>query len=430
MTDDILLLPLDILVHIFRKLNTSDLRNVMLTCKTLRDVIKNDSRIWRSFCRNSVVFRDREGNRWYNILTWYNRCRISRNWQNGCYKSKELIRHYTNYMPWLKFYNSEVMLLTIGSELVCHQTDNKGVPICNKRLWKIDVPKVLRQDVRTNDISRFVLKNNLLVCGNRDGCVAVYRLNNILKRPKLECHIKDCHDDGLAEVSDVEVIDSRDQLSIVSGSSSSSNLLICTLRTGDDARPVQNSNQNVMYIPLQDCIGTKCLSLNKMADRLAIGLKGNSQPVLLDVNNAKMLLTAKDTMNHRRSVRDIQWHDENTVVYVTHSGFLQLMDMRTHQGVYKARDPFQSTLYCVKTDGENAILVGSAEYSRCVLFDARNSRNHVQMYFTQRNSSPVYSLDFDSTKLITAVDRGVAVLNFNVDSTSQPCRDYSSHVFQ
>lgn len=70
-------------------------------------------------------------------------------------------------MPWLTFYNSEVLLLTIGSELVCHQTDNKGVPICNKRLWKIDVPKVLRQDVRTNDISRFVLKNNLLVCGNR-----------------------------------------------------------------------------------------------------------------------------------------------------------------------------------------------------------------------------------------------------------------------
>lgn len=64
MADDILLLPLDILVYIFRKLNTSDLRNVMLTCKTLRDVIKNDSRIWRSFCRNSVIFRDLEGNRY------------------------------------------------------------------------------------------------------------------------------------------------------------------------------------------------------------------------------------------------------------------------------------------------------------------------------------------------------------------------------
>lgn len=51
-----------------------------------------------------------------------------------------------------------------------------------------------------------------------------------------------------------------------------------------------------------------------------------------------------------------------------------------------------------------------------------------QMYFTQRNTSPVYSLDFDSTKLITAVDRGVGVSNFNVDPSTEPQRDYS-HIF-
>lgn len=43
------------------------------------------------------------------------------------------------------------------------------------------------------------------------------------------------------------------------------------------------------------------------------------------------------------------------------------------------RDPFQSTLYCVKSDGEHGIVVGSAEYSRCVLFDSRNDNNHVQV---------------------------------------------------
>lgn len=46
-----------------------------------------------------------------------------------------------------------------------------------------------------------------------------------------------------------------------------------------------------------------------------------------------MVLTAKETVNHRQSVRDVRWHDENTVVYVTHSGFLQLMDIRSNQGV-------------------------------------------------------------------------------------------------
>lgn len=47
--------------------------------------------------------------------------------------------------------------------------------------------------------------------------------------------------------------------------------------------------------------------------------------------------------------------------------------------VYDAKDPFLSRLYCVKTDHNNAILVGSSEYSRCVLFDARNRSSHVQV---------------------------------------------------
>lgn len=427
--DNLLLLPVEVLVYIFKKLNCSDLRNVMLTCKTLRDIIQNDNRIWRSFSQASIILQDSTENRWFKALSWYNRCRISHNWRSGCYKSKAIVHHYTNYMPWLRFHNSEVLLISVGSELVCYRTDNKGVPLCTKPLWRIDVPKILRHDVRTNDISRFVLKNNLLACGNRDGCVAVYRLNNIFKRPKLECHIKDCHDDGQAEVSAVEIIDSRDQLTIVSASCDSPDLLLCTFKTSDKIMSLPNSDRDVRYIPLRDCAGTKCLSLNKMADKLAIGLNGNSQPMLVDVNSTQFLLTAETTMNHRQAVRDIQWHDENTIIYVTHSGFLQLLDTRLHQVVYKARDPFQSTLYCVKTDGENGIIVGSAEYSRCVLFDARNAANHVQMYFTQRNVSPVYSLDFDSTKLITAVDRGVAVLNFNIASGSQANRDYSRQVF-
>lgn len=47
--------------------------------------------------------------------------------------------------------------------------------------------------------------------------------------------------------------------------------------------------------------------------------------------------------------------------------------------VYKTMDPFNSTLYCVKTDGDRAIIVGSSEYSRCVLFDKRMSTQHVQV---------------------------------------------------
>lgn len=145
-------------------------------------------------------------------------------------------------------------------------------------------------------------------------------------------------------------------------------------------------------------------------------------------SSPRFLVTADATNNHKQAVRDIQWHDENTIVYVTHSGLLEMIDIRTKEMIYSTRDPFQSTLYCVKSDGHNAIVVGSAEYSRCVLFDSRNQNNHVQMYFTQRRTSPVYSLEFDAHQLVTAVDRGVGTLNFNLIIPTERQKDYS-HVF-
>ncbi|XP_075985069.1 F-box/WD repeat-containing protein 4 [Anticarsia gemmatalis] len=424
-TDNILLLPVDILIVIFRKLEMTEIRCIMSTCKTFRNIVKGDHKIWRTFSRDTLVLMDAPETR-LAALSWYNRYRISRNWLHGCFKTKSLLHHYTNYMPWLTYHNSEILYLSVGSELVCYKTDNKGLPSCSKSLWRLDVPKVVRQDVRTNDISRFVIKNNVVVCGNRDGCVAAYRITDTRKKPKLECHIKDCHDEGHVEVTAVEVVDVRDQLSIITGSSDSPDLLLCTLRSG---RSSASGSYNAVNVPLQDCSGTKSMALNAMSDKLAIGPNGNSKPVLFDVTTGKYLMTSPTTVNHRQAVRDIRWHNDNTILHVTHSGFMELMDIRTNQEVYRSRDPFQSSLYCVKSDGMNALVAGSAEYSRCVLFDARKAGNYVQMYFTQRNTSPVYCLDFDSTKLISAVDRGLALLNFNVDSGSQEHKDYSGHVF-
>lgn len=44
-------------------------------------------------------------------------------------------------------------------------------------------------------------------------------------------------------------------------------------------------------------------------------------------------MTAEDTKNPKQAIRDIQWHDENSIVYVTHSGFLQMIDVRSHNVV-------------------------------------------------------------------------------------------------
>lgn len=74
--------------------------------------------------------------------------------------------YYGKYMPWLKFHNSDIVLLSLGSKLSCYQTNQHGVKD-GPCIWNIEVPKVKRNDIRTNDISRFIFKHNLIVCGNR-----------------------------------------------------------------------------------------------------------------------------------------------------------------------------------------------------------------------------------------------------------------------
>lgn len=383
----------------------------------------NEGTLWKSVCRKKIVLINDKSE--LNTFSWYNRCRISNNWCKGIYRNKIIVQHNTNYMPWLQFCNSDKLYLSVGSQIRCYAVDKKGMP-CTKFVWSQEVPIIKRRDVRTNDISRFVVKDNVIVCGNRDGCAAGYSLNGDV-RPQLLFFIKDCHQNGEVEVSAIEKIDNT----IVTVSNNSPNIHLWHW-SGDKKDSKSKTKSYVMNnqvfrkkgIHLSNEVGCRCVSVNKQKDKLAVGLNGNSKPLLLDVNTCNFLMWNTLSRNVKEVVRDIQWHSENCIAYVTHSGKLQIVDARTTNVVYRTVDPFHASLYCLKTDSNNAMLVGSSEYSRCVLFDTRSTK-HVQIYFTQKKSSPIYSLDFDSTKLLAAADRGVASLNFNVSVSTNQIRDYS-----
>ncbi|XP_053615722.1 uncharacterized protein LOC128678304 [Plodia interpunctella] len=421
----LLSLPPEVMSYIFIKLNKNELRNLMLTCKFLRKIIINDNTLWRSQQHHGLIIFNSFGNRKPDTITWYDRCRISYNWCNGIYQNKVLLHHYVNYMPWIKFHNSEILVVSFGSELHAYKSDRKGIPNCHKVAWKLKVPTVKRDDVRTNDVSRFVFKDQFLVCGNRDGCFALYHTNDIAKMPQFLCHVVDCHDNGLLEVTAVELINKTEGCPIVvSGSNYSPNLKLFSIKLDNNTQRSLDDEMghiDCRNIEIENGRGVSCIQCNSMNDRLIVGLYENSKPILIDVNIGEVIMTQSESRN---VVRDVQWHNENVIVYVTHSGSLQLIDTRTHEVIFHQLDPFQSTLYCVKSDGDRAVVVGSAEYSRCVLFDVRNMKHHQQIYFTQKKVSPIYSLDFDSTKLIAAADRSVAVLNFNETSYAEK-RDYS-----
>ncbi|VVD05475.1 unnamed protein product [Leptidea sinapis] len=333
-------LPSEILFQIFKQLSLQDIRSVMLSCKTFYNLIISDNLLWKYLFRKKLIVHSPNNPR--ITLTWYNKCRISQNWRKGIFRSMTIIHYTRSYMPMLQMF-PEVLYVSVGSKLKCYSTN---IGLHNKLLWSLDVPNARRYDVRTKDISRFTVKENLIVCGKNDGSAAIFEIFEAKRKPRLLKHIKNCHGDGNV-VTAVEVID---------------HLLV----TG----------------------GEICMNTN----------------------------TAEDPY---RSITDIHWHNQNEIVYVTFTGSIHLFDIRTGTITYETKDPIDASLHCVRTDKERAIVVGSSQFSHCVLYDLRSTR-HVQEKY-----SPVYSLDFDSTKLLTTGNKGVTMLRFNVNPRTTIVQDYS-----
>lgn len=69
MSDIILLvLPFDILSKIFSYLTRAELRNVMLTCKALKQLIEEDITIWKAFAK--LFVRNSVDNRCCSIISF------------------------------------------------------------------------------------------------------------------------------------------------------------------------------------------------------------------------------------------------------------------------------------------------------------------------------------------------------------------------
>ena len=82
-------------------------------------------------------------------------------------------------------------------------------------------------------------------------------------------------------------------------------------------------------------------------------------------------------------------------------------------------DPYDSTVYCIKSAGGHCIVSGTSHHGVVRLWDKRHS-DPVRLYYTPRtsnkHSSPVYSLAFDLRHLYVALDLGIYVLDFSVYS--------------
>ncbi|GFR61033.1 F-box/WD repeat-containing protein 4-like [Elysia marginata] len=156
------------------------------------------------------------------------------------------------------------------------------------------------------------------------------------------------------------------------------------------------------------------LKISPSKDMFAAGLAGclDDPPIVLwDLESGNCL--AHLSVNHRRGagVLDVRFESPNEMLTCGYDTFIRLWDMRTYSCVRQWEEPFDSALYCIDTDGENTMVVGTARNAMVRLWDKRQS-DPIQMMYCKNSRSPVYSLAMDYGHLYMALDTGLTIMDF------------------
>ncbi|XP_071090143.1 F-box/WD repeat-containing protein 4-like isoform X2 [Haliotis cracherodii] len=123
--------------------------------------------------------------------------------------------------------------------------------------------------------------------------------------------------------------------------------------------------------------------------------------------------------DHKRGagVLDMKFESPYTLLTCGHDTCLRLWDLRTHTCVSTWVEPFDSALYCLATDNDNAIMTGTARHGMTRRWDKRCT-NSLQMFYTGLCSSPVYSLAFNSRWMYVALDLCTNMVDFTSPATN------------
>jgi len=244
------------------------------------------------------------------------------------------------------------------------------------------------------DVARFVSKNNSIVSGYRDGSIYCYSLQS----GATLWHKHHCHD------SDIHAVDIHGD-NIVSGSRDASIKIWNT----KSVEPLRCS------ILLHDRIWS--LAINPDGKSFTTGTAAINCPPLSvwDLQRGQFVDHLGSDPRYGAGVLDIQYESPDIVLSCGYDTYVRMWDLRTSwkHCVNQWEEPFDSTVYCMKSDGNNCIVSGTARYGMTRLWDKRMS-NYVQMFFAGKASSPVYSLVFDPVHLYVALDTGINMLDFSI----------------
>ena len=424
-------LPSEILLMIFSFLDRPSLGKVAGVCHRFKDLAYADC-LWMRQASGAIAASTAIAGKTLEPLGARDRVRVSENWRAGKYLESKLLVQNVRYMPRLQL-EREVLWVSWGNKIWAHPRFGNDGHIGRT------TTKVLKG--HTDDVSRFVVRDGLLVSGGSDRTLFGWdSTTGEFLFAKRYCH-------G-SEISAVDVASGNGsgygyQQTVVTGSRDRS-IKIWSLNSDSEndinRSNVFNNNQderqqqhqkrhyfdNFPAVAQTVNLGDRIWSVaaDPIGKRVAIGSAGlGGVPALhiLDLPTAghagSLVPLGEHDLKKGAGVLDLHWLTEQTFLGCGYDAFTRLWDVRVGGIVRSWEEPFDEPIYCLSTDNVNTLVCGTARHGLVRLWDLRNDKQHVQMFYAKHahagQSSPVYSVAFDQANLYVALDQCLNLMSFS-----------------
>ncbi|KAL8560908.1 hypothetical protein ACOMHN_035848 [Nucella lapillus] len=377
------LLKDDVWFFIFRYLSPGALCKLCRVCKCLRQLASEDC-VWLPHEKDCVLMRSADSRRGRSSSFLKEQCRVSRNWETAHRREFWLLRYNNRLLPWLQR-SEDTLLVSKGNIIQQFAVQPSG--FLQERC------RAALTGLRT-DVTRFVVNNGIVVAGCRDGGVSTWEAASGVQL----LHHRDAHS---SDTQCVQVVGSA----IVSASKDKT-VKVLSMYPDDTEREKTCFN-----------VGDRVWSLAASPDgsTVAVGTACHDNPAvcLLDVNSGEFLGHLEDHLKRGFGVLDMKFESPHLLLTCGHDTYLRLWDLRTRSCVNKWEDQFDSTVYCLQSDGHNTMLTGTARHGLVRLWDKRQPEN-LQIYNSGDQNSPVYSMVATSRHLYLAMDLGLDLVDFSL----------------
>lgn len=389
-------LPFDVLILIFNYCHAFDLVRLSEVCARFYNIIHKRT-LWvkrsnQPLATNQTSARFRE--RCNPLLCLHIRWRVSHNWQYGRYEKRFLLSQKAKLMPWLQL-TRNTLWWGGGNRLCGFKRSSNDFSDSFK-----ETVLVFDEDNIGSDICKFVVKDEYIVSGHRDGSLKFWT-----KTKRFGNHFY-CSIDR-AHASDVNAVDKTGQI-IVSGAGDGTVKVWRSPNRIYTEAPLASKNvRDRVWSVVADPTGLK----------FAVGTSGNGDGPPLCIFDTKCC-NISDTMKHNwkqgAGILDMVWENPNTLITCGYDTYIRKWDIRCGMCVSSWPDPTNATLYCISSDYQHTLVTGTQFNSKAVLWDQRQ-KNYVQFFFLNQSrlSSPIYSISFDCNHLYGAVDQHLVALKFS-----------------